>query len=66
MKLAPTDFGKGHLDGIHAVEQRLVDVELVLFCVLHQVFPSKERRRVQECGHKGGICGMQREIDVDW
>ena len=48
MKLAPTDFGKRHagftgggeqaqLDGIRAVEQRLVDVELVLFCVL-QVF----------------------------
>ena len=42
-------LGKGHagftgggeqaqLDGVHAVEQRLVDVELVLFCVLHQVF----------------------------
>ena len=28
--------------------------------------PSKERRRVKERGHKGGICGMQREIDVDW
>jgi hypothetical protein len=52
MKLAPTDFGKGHagftgggeqaqLDGTHAVEQRLVDVKLVLFCVLHQV-SSKE------------------------
>jgi hypothetical protein len=49
IRLVPTDLGKGHtgftggreqaqLDRFHIVEQRLVDVELLLFCVLHQAF----------------------------
>ena len=77
MKLAPTDFGKGHagftgggeraqLDGFMPSNNVLSMSNLYSSAFFTRFLPSKERRRVQERGHKGGNCGMQREIDVDW
>ena len=77
MKLAPTDFRKGHagftgggeraqLDGFMPSNNVLSMSNLYSSAFFTRFLPSKERRRVQERGHKGSICGMQREIDVDW